>query len=354
MKLHGGEVLVGPLYAALPESPIDANLALRGAANEAWSLQRFAWKDPGVLELEATGTLDLTAESPLATLDASAKLPALATATPRYFESLLGTFGLKQVALDGAAEVSVQRTNGEWQRVEVELQPSTLSESRFGIEGLTGSFAWSAAAPLESSLRWQSARFYDVQLGAAALPLRSEQSGVALLQPATLDLLGGQLAIPRFAWRPGMLDAGFALRGLDLRQTSRALGWPEFTGTLSGELPVLRYADDVLSFDGGLRFDVFDGRIELADLTLERPLGVAPHAHRPHRARRSRSEAAHRRLRLRRDHRPGSTAASTACAWSIGSRSPSMPTCTPTRRRRTRDASASAPCRTCPRSAARA
>lgn len=276
MQVHGGEVLAGPLYAALPESAIDVGLAMRSGADDTWSLERFAWSDPGVLEMEAAGTLDFAADSPLATLQATAKVPALASATPRYFDSLLGTFGLEDITLDGAATVSMQRTDDAWQRIDAELQSVALRESRFAMEGLAGRFAWSAAEAAESSLRWQSARLYEVTLGAAALPLRSEQGGVALSQPLALDLLGGQLAIPRFAWRPGALDAGFALRGLDLREASRALGWPDFTGTLSGELPALRYADEVLSFDGGLRLDVFDGRVELAELTLERPLGVAP------------------------------------------------------------------------------
>jgi hypothetical protein len=276
LQLQGGELLAGPFYAALPEAPIDTSLAMRSAADGAWGLQRFAWKDPGALEIEASGTLDFAAESPLAALDATVGLPALAIAVPRYLETLLGTLGFQNLALEGAATVSLRRAQRAWQHVEVDLQPTTLREARFGIEGLAGNFVWSRTAAAESALRWQSARLHDVRLGAAALPLRSEQGGIALRQSVQLDLLGGQLALSRFAWRPGTLDAGLALRNLDLRETSRALGWPEFGGTLSGELPALRYAGEVLSFDGGLRLDVFDGRVELMELTLERPFGVAP------------------------------------------------------------------------------
>lgn len=307
LQLHGGEWLAGPLYVALPESPIDFALAMRSGDDGAWSLQRFAWKDDGVLELEASGALDfaaahgpafiasttsaaappstasnapraldVSADATLVALDAEATMPSLATATPRYFEVLLRTLGLEDMALDGAAKVAVARKAGVWQRVQVDLDATQVRESRFGFEGLSGNVAWSAAAPVESTVRWQSARVHEVAFGQARLPLRSEQGGVALTQPLRVDLLGGQLALTRFAWRPGVLDAALALHGIQLQRLSQALGWPAFTGTLAGELPALHYADGVLAFDGGLQLALFDGRIDVADLVLERPFGVAP------------------------------------------------------------------------------
>jgi hypothetical protein len=67
-----------------------------------------------------------------------------------------------------------------------------------------------------------------------------------------------------------------ALQQLDLEQLSASLGWPRFTGQLSGEIPGVRYHDQVLQFDGGLSVDVFDGDLRVDALSLERPFGVAP------------------------------------------------------------------------------
>jgi hypothetical protein len=67
-----------------------------------------------------------------------------------------------------------------------------------------------------------------------------------------------------------------ALHGLDLAQLSAALDWPAFSGQLSGQLPGVRYADQVLAFDGGLSVEAFDGRIDVTEMSLERPFGVAP------------------------------------------------------------------------------
>src|SRR3546814_7109883 len=73
-------------------------------------------------------------------------------------------------------------------------------------------------------------------------------------------------------------DLGFvlALQGLQLGELSQSLGGPAFRGTLDGTIPVARYADGRLDFDGGLSMQVFDGRVEVTALSMERPFGVAP------------------------------------------------------------------------------
>ena len=280
VALAGGEVLAGPLYASLPETPVALAVSARSTSNGAWSLQRVRWDDPGVLQLDATGVLDFAAESPLRVLDATATLPALAAAAARYLDSMLANAGLKGLALRGAATLTARKSEAGWQRVAAELQSveatDTATPSRFAVEDLSGALRWSAGAAEAGELRWKDARLYEARFGPAVLPLRSENGTVALSAPVTLDLMGGRLSLPRFAWRPGGLDAAIGLRDLQMRDVSRALGWPEFGGTLSGDLPALRYADEVLSFDGGLAIDVFDGRVDIAELVLERPLGVAP------------------------------------------------------------------------------
>src|SRR3546814_17875037 len=66
------------------------------------------------------------------------------------------------------------------------------------------------------------------------------------------------------------------MKVLQLGELSQSLGGPAFRGTLDGTIPVARYADDRLDFDGGLSMQVFDGRVEVTALSMERPIGVEP------------------------------------------------------------------------------
>jgi hypothetical protein len=109
------------------------------------------------------------------------------------------------------------------------------------------------------------------------------QRGLGLRAPVALPVFGGTLGVSRFAWTPAgaeqrgtRLDLSLKPQGLDLAQLSAALDWPAFSGTLSGEIPGVRYADEVLAFDGGLDVDVFGGALRIGAMTLERPFGVAP------------------------------------------------------------------------------
>jgi len=47
-------------------------------------------------------------------------------------------------------------------------------------------------------------------------------------------------------------------------------------GTISGEIPRVRYERSTLSVDGALLIRVFDGTVTMTDLSMESPLGLAP------------------------------------------------------------------------------
>jgi hypothetical protein len=123
---------------------------------------------------------------------------------------------------------------------------------------------------------------YDLVFGASALALRSVDGGIGLRAPATIPVIGGTLRFDRFQLRPPSgarrLEAGFGLTlaDIDIGRLAQALGWPAFRGTLGGTIPDARYADDRLSFEGGLDMRMFDGRVRVSSLAMERPFGVAP------------------------------------------------------------------------------
>jgi hypothetical protein len=283
--LRGGEVLAGPLYVALPATPVQVGLDARGGADGAWDVSALRWSDPGVLELDATARIEPAAEDPLRNLQGEIALPDLARAQPRYLDALLGAAGLSGSRLAGAARADLTLRDGRWARAEATLDAVDAQDGadRFALQGLAGRIGWTdGEAALEGSVSWRGARLYGIALGPAELPWQSRERSLGLRAAAAVELLGGRLALSRLAWRPAVADRGAALdlalelQALDLARLSAALGWPAFRGTLSGRLPSARYADQVLSLEGGLQADLFDGRLAVDALALERPFGVAP------------------------------------------------------------------------------
>lgn len=284
-QLMGGEVLLGPLYAALPESPVTFDLGMRTASESQWEIERFDWRDAGVFELNATGVLATQADDWLPQLDLQFSAADLGAAYGRYFETLFGTFGLSKLQANGKLSGRAALRDALPQNIEFEAQAVDLrdGDGRFAVEGLDGDLRWNASeTSVDSGLRWRSARAHGIVLGSATLPWRSTQRRLELREAATLPLFDGAMNLTRFAWTPrgagrgAALDLALDLRQIDLARLSTALGWPAFPGRLTGSIPGARYADEVLSLDGGLDAEVFAGRVRIGAMTLERPFGVAP------------------------------------------------------------------------------
>lgn len=283
LALNGGEVLYGPLYVALPATPVQLGMKLSSSAADQWRIEALRWRDPGTLELDGAVRLDVAAASPLQDADLKFVLPALGAGYTRYFESVAASSGLAGMKVDGAAHGALTWRAGEWDALDITLQGVDLEDGqrRFGAQSLAGNLRLQRGpGAVESDLAWRSAHVYELGLGAATLPLRSAGGGIALRAPVAIPLFDGVLRINTFDYAPQdadvRLDMGLALERVNLGALSSAFGWPTFAGTISGDLPSVHYAGDRLEFEGGLSAAVFDGQVKVAQLSMERPFGVAP------------------------------------------------------------------------------
>ena len=131
-------------------------------------------------------------------------------------------------------------------------------------------------------LRWAGGKLYGLEFGPARLPLSSADGELRAPGEVAVPLMGGRMAFRDLRIRPPSGGAGadirfgLALDGIDVGRVSKALGLPAFQGRLSGSIPQARYANERVGFDGGLAMRLFDGRVEVSSLALERPFGTAP------------------------------------------------------------------------------
>jgi hypothetical protein len=156
------------------------------------------------------------------------------------------------------------------------------ANGRFRFDDLSGNPRFSAGAPVSSELRWAGGTLGGLDFQAATLPLASSNGELRLREAVTLPALGGSIRLdglvlqPPAGGAPMRMEFGLALDRLDIAGIASALGLPEFTGELSGNIPSARYQDGRLEFDGGLDMQLFGGTVQVSQLALERPFGVAP------------------------------------------------------------------------------
>jgi hypothetical protein len=137
------------------------------------------------------------------------------------------------------------------------------------------------AEAFTTRLAWDRGRLYGIAFGGAALKLTTSGRGFRLLEPALIPVLDGGLAIDTLRMRhigaPNMwlrLDA--RVEPISVALISKALGWPEFGGTISGRIPNASLDADVLTFGGNLEASVFGGRVVASEVRLESALGRHP------------------------------------------------------------------------------
>lgn len=279
--LRGGELLLGPIYAKLPKHVVQLSVGAT-AAGGAFAVDRLHINDPDAMQLDGALAFDARGNLDKLRLERfQARFPA---AYDRYGAAWLDTLGLHAVQTDGALSGSIDlRASGLRSfAFNTDHLDVATADGRLAWDDLQGGLDWSAQADRPATtLAWRALRLYRLPFGPAQAHWRSQDGSLSLQQPLALSLLGGMLRLGELDWRPAAakgqrLATSLAVTGVDMAAFSKAMGWPQFPGTLGGAIPALRWVDDTVELAGGLSVHVFDGFVDITQLSLTQPLGPSP------------------------------------------------------------------------------
>jgi hypothetical protein len=283
LQTAAGQAYAEPVFVDLATQPVSADIAVTVTA-DGLQVQQLELVQRGIGRLIAEGEAALSEWRAHHRLDLRIEVDDGEAATAVYLQPLLAATPLQNTAFGGRLQAEALLIDRRVELAGIGLAAARLAVPGFGLtlEGMDGDATWhQAMSAQESVLRWQSGSVGRVPIGGAELRFAVSGRDFALRAPLSLPILDGGLDIARLALRgigSANMAADFAaeLRPIDLRQLCRALGWPEFSGTLSGRLPGLQLEDRRLTLDGALTATAFDGEIELSELTVIDPLGVLP------------------------------------------------------------------------------
>jgi hypothetical protein len=279
--LRGGDVLLGALYAKLPDHAVQLSLGARTKKGEL-AIRRLRLGDPDALQLEGEVGFNANGDLSRLRLDRfNARFPA---AYARYGKGLLQDVGIDALDVRGDMAGHLSMEGGALKAFSMQTGGLDLglADGRLGIDGLHGTVDWNASDNRPPTrLGWRALRVYRIPNGAAEASWRSTGGVLKLEKPFAIPVLDGQLRVLGMSLRPSAatgerLQTSLALTGVDMAAFCRALGWPEFPGTLGGAVPSLRYVDDRVELGGGLSLNVFDGFVDITGMTLAQPFGAAP------------------------------------------------------------------------------
>lgn len=279
--LRGGNLLLGPLYTALPAHAVQLSMGARSEKG-ALAIRRLRVTDPDALQID--GSLGFTANGDLDQLKLdhfNARLPA---AYERYGKGLLRAYGVNALRSQGEVTGHLAMdakgpTAFAFQTGGLDL---SLGDGQLGVDDLHGAIDWSATEDQPGTkLGWRALNVYRLPNGTAESTWRSTSGTLALQKPFAIPLLDGQLRVQGLALKPAAasgerLQTSLALTQVDMGALCRAFGWPEFKGTIGGAVPSLRYVDDRIELAGGLSLNVFDGFVDITGMTVSQPFSAAP------------------------------------------------------------------------------
>ncbi len=280
-SLRGGELLLGPIFAKLPDHPVQVSLAA-SAHNGAVDFPRLRVADADALQFDGAMVFNAKGELQKLKLDRlQSRFPA---AYQRYGQAWLATLGVRDMHIDGSLTGSLDMDGSGLRSFAFDTDglDMTDGEGRLAVKSLRGGLDWNAQSDRPATtLGWQSLQFYKMVNGAAQAHWQSRDGALSLQRPLDVPLLNGRVRIGDLDWRPAAakgrrLSTSLVFTGIDMAAFSRAMGWPEFPGTMGGAIPALRWVDDRVELDGGLSVNVFDGFVDITRLSLQGPFSASP------------------------------------------------------------------------------
>jgi hypothetical protein len=285
LSLKQGQVYADPVFLEITDKPLRLHASLLWDRQKAWlRLAPITLQHPGILTLQAAA--DVTLEPALTVQNA--RLQADAVPVKAFYETyarpfLLGS-ALDDLELSGRFDMDYRYhvRGGDQARLDIQGLHLDDRQKRFGLYDASGQLVWRETGSGDTSqLQWQGGHLYKVDIGAGSIKADMHGASFSLGQAMDLPVLDGRLYVRTLevshAGKPDM-QWKFAgkLSPISMQALTHKLGWPLMSGTLSGEIPTINYANNVLELGGELRIDAFDGVTRVRNLRLESPFGVVP------------------------------------------------------------------------------
>ncbi len=299
LSLSSGQAYTNPVFLDFAANNLDLEFSgVLDTRADRFEADSFTLDHAGIVRAGGSATLDFAADEMLQSARVRLESLNLASALPAYVQPFLIGSAFKDLTGVGTVRGEVEIDGGWPTHAALDLDSVAIASATAAVslEGLRGRVNWfddasrtALAGKIDdhlflSRLAWDSGRLWGLELGPAELPFATTGRNFRLLEPITLPVFDGGLAIDTLRVRHAGSDDMYVrfdaeIRPISVALVSRAFGWPEFQGTLAGSIPGLQLSEGVVTLDGNLEASVFDGRVVVHDLSLSEPLGKFPRLH---------------------------------------------------------------------------
>ena len=284
LRLDSGQLYLDPVFVDAGVAPISVSAAGDfDPESGGLRLPRLRFRHDTVATID--GTLSVDAGGRLEALDLRLSRASLGPVYRTYLQPFaIGTL-FDALRAEGDVEARVQwQRSAERRRVQLNIYDAGIDDDagRFKLFGISARVDWNPSGDADTTtLTWKGGRLYRIDFGAGTLEGRFAGRRFDLVAPVSVPLLEGAVAVDALEVAAiGTPDLEWKFRGsvqpMSMQALTGALAWPRFGGTLAGDIPLVSYAGGIITVDGSLEVEVFDGAVRIEQLAIADPFGVIP------------------------------------------------------------------------------
>ena len=272
-----GEVFWQPFYFANGGHQFTANGKLT-ADTVTFEHAKLQVKKVG--DLDFSGAIRLS-DYALVRFDADLPSLDLSTAYPLLFKPLLEKTAFNNAEMDGNVALKIAIRDSEVKSFDLRLHDVDIADNnqKFAFYKVNASIPWSYDDAKNVSLSYESSELLNLPLGKTNI--NAEVNRFAVTTPnIRLPILNGALNLSDIsASRPGeqwYWHLRARLEPISMADFSSSLKLPRMQGQASAEIPLVTYANGMLTTDGSMVLNIFHGTATVTDLRMQDPLGNLP------------------------------------------------------------------------------
>jgi hypothetical protein len=287
LELHssGGQALASTVLLDFAKNPLTLETHIE-PVGQILSLTQIHLDQTDLIDAQGTARIALGGPVTVEQAHFDVRRLEFAAAYRSFLQLILATTDFGALNVGGRATGEIDLADDAVSQVSARIQNVSMADSttRLSLANANGELHWAAApttAVEPSQLSWSSSSAYGLIGGPVQMKFTARGRDFALAGDTRLPIFDGALLVHTLAIRSSFgpdaeLDFDAILEPISMPLLSKAFGWPILSGRLAGTVPGVTYRDHVLTVQGDLSANVFDGTIVGSHLELSDPLGPWP------------------------------------------------------------------------------
>jgi len=282
----GGQTLAGPVLLDFMASPLTLRTQVSFDGGQTLEIGALEVSQKNLIEAHGTGQVTLGGHPGLTRAHVDVRNMTLPAAYGSFAQLSLATTALGALTTAGRASGAVDVADGGVTRLDAHLDDISVEDpkGKFSMMNVTGDIHWAAdpKAPVgPSHLAWSHASAYGLSGARADVSFTTRERSFALVGDTRLPVLDGAivvhtLAVRRLGTDAAELDLDAEIEPISMPLLSKAFSWPSLSGRLAGRIPGVAYRDRVLTVEGDIVANVFNGTMVGSRFRVQDPLGSWP------------------------------------------------------------------------------